>query len=148
MNVSRHRTYWCTFLPFSTMTAPQSIELVPLGQHEPFVRMAEDDHRDRIIISSAMGVSFVLLAIVLRIIIRRFVIVGWGLEDSVMVVSSVSLWIWQMDLRSLLNPSSGVPLHTVLIGHGCQCKRSWCLYRGCFLRAAAAASSVGKCQFS
>jgi hypothetical protein len=65
--------------------------MVPLGQSEPFVRVAEDDHRDRIIISSAMGVAFVLMAVVLRVIIRRFVIVGWGLEDSVMALSSVSL---------------------------------------------------------
>jgi hypothetical protein len=135
--------YSCTF---SNMTARQSMGLVPLGQHEPFARVAEDDHRYRIIISSAMGVSFVLLAIVLRIIIRRFVIVGWGLEDSVMVISSVSLRIWKLDLRSLLNPISGVSLHTVLVSHGRQRKRSWCLYRDGFLRAAAA-SSVGKCQF-
>jgi hypothetical protein len=33
------------------------------------------------------------LATTLRIIIRRFVIVGWGLEDSAMVISSVSLLI-------------------------------------------------------
>jgi hypothetical protein len=65
--------------------------MVPSGQHEPFVRVAEDDHRDRIIISSAMGVAFVLMAVVLRVIIRRFVIISWGLEDSAMALSSVSL---------------------------------------------------------
>lgn len=75
------------------MTARQATGMVPLGQYEPFVRVAEDDHRDRIIISSAMGVSFVLMAMVLRIVIRRFVIIGWGLEDSVVALSSVSLWI-------------------------------------------------------
>jgi hypothetical protein len=47
------------------MTARQATGMVPLGQYEPFVRVAEDDHRDRIIISSAMGVSFVLMAMVL-----------------------------------------------------------------------------------
>ena len=66
--------------------------MVPSGQSEPFVRVTEVDHRDRIIISSAMGVSFVLLATLLRII-RRFVVVGWGLEDSVMVLSSVSVQV-------------------------------------------------------
>lgn len=67
--------------------------MVPSGQSEPFVRVTELDHRDRTIISSAMGVSFVLLATLLRIIIRRFVVVGWGLEDSVMVLSSVSVQV-------------------------------------------------------
>lgn len=65
--------------------------MIPMGQSRPFIQVAEDDHRDRIIISSALGVSFVLLATVLRIVIRKFVIVGWGLEDSAMVFSSVSL---------------------------------------------------------
>jgi hypothetical protein len=67
--------------------------MIPLGQSRPFIQLAEYDHRDRIIISSALGVSFVLLATTLRIIIRRFVIVGWGLEDSATVISSVSLLI-------------------------------------------------------
>jgi hypothetical protein len=75
------------------MTARQATTMIPLGQSRPFIQLAEDDHRDRIIISSALGVSFVLLATTLRIIIRRFVIVGWGLEDSAMVISSVSLLI-------------------------------------------------------
>jgi hypothetical protein len=129
----------------SNMTARQAMTTVPLGQSEPFIRVTEDDHRDRIIISSAMGVSFVLLATVLRIIIRRFVIIGWSLEDSVMVLSGVSLRISQLDLRSLLNLSSGVSLHTVLAGHGGQREWSWGCSRICFLRAAAA-SPVGECQ--
>jgi hypothetical protein len=65
--------------------------MIPLGQSQPFIQVTQDDHRDRIIISSALGVSFVLLATVLRVVIRRFVIVGWGSEDSAMVLSSVSL---------------------------------------------------------
>lgn len=62
---------------------------VPPGHSAPFVRLADDDHRDRIIISSAIGVSFVLLALIWRVVIRKVVNLDWDLDDSIMVVASV-----------------------------------------------------------
>ncbi|KAM0722081.1 hypothetical protein Q7P37_003007 [Cladosporium fusiforme] len=78
----------------------QAENTIPPGQHTPFLRATEDDHRDRIVISSAIGISFVLLAIVSRTIIRKFVKVVWGIDDTVLVIS-FGLYLVQSSLVTL-----------------------------------------------
>lgn len=72
------------------MSALQIMQEVPPGQAAPFVHASEEDHRDRVIRSAAIGVSFVLLALVSRVIVRKSIVLRWGLEDSAIVLSSVS----------------------------------------------------------
>lgn len=43
---------------------------------------SEDDRRERIIISSALGVPFVLLALLLRTVSRTFDRVIWGMDET------------------------------------------------------------------
>lgn len=74
-------------------------QIIPPGQHPPYAVVTEDDHRAWILVGAALGVSFTLVTLVTRILIRLFVNRGWGLDDTLCVCSTVpstfvpSAWI-------------------------------------------------------
>lgn len=72
------------------MDGVQAVTIVPPGQSAPFARVTDTDHRAWILIASALGTALALSALVLRVIIRRFVIAGWSADDTTITISSVS----------------------------------------------------------
>lgn len=71
------------------MSAVLLYEGVPAGQHAPFARVTEDDHRAWILIVSAIGVAFVLVTTVTRVFIRWSGSSDWGLDDTVYMLATV-----------------------------------------------------------
>ncbi|KAK0943336.1 hypothetical protein LTR29_005124 [Friedmanniomyces endolithicus] len=65
--------------------------LVPPGQYPPFATVTEDDHGAGIIIAAAMGIAFTSSVLVVRVFIRKYVNVGWQLDDTTLAISTVSL---------------------------------------------------------
>jgi hypothetical protein len=108
------------------MSTLQPVNAIPPGQYAPFLRATENDHRDRIIISSALGVSFVLLALILRSIGRKFGQVTWGMDDTLMFISFVSRHDRQHSPNDL-TISSGIIFRPVVTVDGRE--RKW--PRGC-----------------
>jgi hypothetical protein len=72
------------------MSAITPFQGVPSGQHAPFAVVTDDDHSAWIIIAAAMGISFMLVALVARILIRSYINLGWALDDTLLVVTTVS----------------------------------------------------------
>lgn len=62
---------------------------VPPGHYAPFAVVTEDDHRAWILVAAALGVSFTLVTVTTRILIRLFVNKGWGVDDTLCIVSTV-----------------------------------------------------------
>ena len=71
-------------------TMSNQVQIIPPGQHPPFAIVTEDDHRAWILVAAALGVSFTLVTILTRILIRLFVNKGWGLDDTLCMGSTVS----------------------------------------------------------
>ncbi|RMZ88892.1 hypothetical protein DV736_g3890, partial [Chaetothyriales sp. CBS 134916] len=61
---------------------------IPSGQYPPFAAVTDNDHRAWIIIAAAMGISFMLMALVARVLIRKFVNLGWALDDTILTIST------------------------------------------------------------
>ena len=72
------------------MSAVPAATIIPPGQHAPFATVTDDDHRAWIIVSAAMGVSFTLLTLLVRVLSRLYVNRGWALDDTFAVMSTVS----------------------------------------------------------
>jgi hypothetical protein len=117
------------------MGAVEAVTKIPTGQSAPFARLTDDDHRAWIIIASAIGVSFTMLALISRTFIRFFVLTGWGLDDSLTIVSTVSTPGDQSALLVLLTQSSDFPSHSILAGYGRLCEWSRGFRRNVELRA-------------
>jgi len=64
-------------------------QIIPPGHSPPFAIVEDDDHRAWILVAAALGVSFTLVTLITRILIRLFVNRGWGLDDTLCVVSTV-----------------------------------------------------------
>jgi hypothetical protein len=60
------------------------------GAHAPFAIVSEDDHRAYILIAAAMGMAVTGLGLLTRVLLRRFVNRGWGRDDTVLAVCTVS----------------------------------------------------------
>lgn len=71
------------------MSAVPAATAVPPGQHAPFATVTENDHTAWIIISTAMGMAFTLLALLTRGLIRKYINRGWALDDTVLSISTV-----------------------------------------------------------
>ena len=71
------------------MSAILPFDGIPAGQHTPFARISDDDHRAWILIISAIGVAFVLVTTVTRIFIRWFGSLDWALDDTVSMLMTV-----------------------------------------------------------
>lgn len=106
------------------MSTLQPVNTIPPGQYAPFLRATEGDHRDRIVISSALGVSFVLLALILRTISRKFSQVTWGMDDTIMFISFVSRYDRQRSLNDLTR-KSGIAFRPVITVDGREREWPW-----------------------
>ncbi|KAK1058271.1 hypothetical protein LTR74_013557 [Friedmanniomyces endolithicus] len=67
--------------------------LVPSGQYPPFATVTEDDHGAGIIIAAAMGIAFTSSVLVVRVFIRKYVNVGWQLDDTTLAIATVLCWV-------------------------------------------------------
>lgn len=71
------------------MSAIQPMIAVPPGQSPPFATVTDKDHRAWIIIATALGISFAVVTLVTRILIRKFVNPTWAVDDTVLGVATV-----------------------------------------------------------
>lgn len=60
------------------------------GAHAPFAIVSEDDHRAYILVAAAMCMAVTALGLLTRALLRTFVNRGWGLDDTVLAVCTVS----------------------------------------------------------
>ncbi|KAK0778398.1 hypothetical protein LTR91_008380 [Friedmanniomyces endolithicus] len=70
-----------------------TVGLVPPGQYPPFATVTEDDHGAGIIIAAAMGIAFTSSVLVVRVFIRKYVNVGWQLDDTTLAIATVLCWV-------------------------------------------------------
>ena len=62
---------------------------VPDGQHAPFATVSKNDHGAWIIVTTAMGLAFSMLALGARALIRQHINKGWKLDDTILTIASV-----------------------------------------------------------
>lgn len=75
-----------------SFTFPESGVLpIPLGQSAPFAVVTRFDHRAWIYIATTMSMAMILLASAIRVFTKYKTCSGWGLDDRVLLASTVSL---------------------------------------------------------
>ncbi|KAK0281491.1 hypothetical protein LTS00_012495 [Friedmanniomyces endolithicus] len=93
--------------------------LVPPGQYPPFATVTEDDHGAGIIIAAAMGIAFTSSVLVVRVFIRKYVNVGWQLDDTTLAIATVSATAYLALALALApaNPEYQDPLLDSVLSH-------------------------------
>lgn len=81
--------------------------------------MTDDDHRAWIIITAAMGVSIMVVAFLARIFVRRFINMGWTLDDTMLAVATVCSTVHPLVRFPADNENQGYCTRAVLTTANC-----------------------------
>ncbi|KIW33264.1 uncharacterized protein PV07_00131 [Cladophialophora immunda] len=95
------------------MSAVPLYTAVPSGQYPPFAVVTDNDHRAWIIIAAAMGISFMLVALVTRVLIRKFVSLGWALDDTILTISTGVAFVQASLILSACADGLGTPIKLI-----------------------------------